>query len=111
MIINNDSTTFKDIYKPKVIDKESSIESYSTNPQDGNSGSIIYNNRVDEAYLINEKQGTVNINYRANTHLLFSFKNNKVIPKLFAGNSFDIKSFFGVPYYRQKHKEINLVFQ
>lgn len=80
MIVPNNVPEYS-IYKPKYIDKSDPIASYNSNPLDGSGGNLMYNNHVEEVGALNKDVGATHINYKANSHLLFSFRNNKTIPK------------------------------
>lgn len=113
MFLDYDSNNIKisqyklNINTPKYIDTILDSTNYNSNLVDGNDGTIIYNNKMDEVIGTYSddasKLHTSSINYQNNKHLLFSFKNSKTLPIYSAGtisaNSL-VRTSYNRPYYR-----------
>ena len=102
MVINDDSSTLLPVSKPIFIDRDDTRATYdSGNKYDGFGGKILYSNHVNEVGSLSEGRGVININYKANSHLLMNLKDSKYLPLWSAGvgNSNNYKR-LKVPYYR-----------
>ena len=102
MFITNDSSTLLPVSKPIYIDRDDPMAAYKTdNKYDGFGGNISYNNYVNELSSLDKDKGVIDVNYKANSHLLLNLKNSKYLPMWSAGkdNSTNYKR-LKVPYYR-----------
>lgn len=102
MFVTNDASTLLPISKPIYIDRDAPMASYKTdNKYDGFGGNISYSNYVNELSSLDKDRGVIDVNYKANSHLLLNLKNSKYLPMWSAGKarSNNYKR-LKVPYYR-----------
>ena len=96
------------IFTPKFVDKTDVAVSYNTDSADGASGNISYLSSLDEVignYSDDKSKLSVTaINYKTNSHLLFSFNNGYVLPiysGYTSGGNTKVRTSFSTPFYRK----------
>ena len=102
MVIEENASTLLNINTPKYVDRDDTKASYKTdNKYDGFGGNLIYNNYVNEIGDLMKDVGASAVNFKANSHILLSLKDNMYLPTWSAGTkNLRNNKRLPVPYYR-----------